>query len=131
MACQAPIRARKGPEIIDTALFNNMEQYRRSRMSEKGPEADIQPRPFNVAEVPATDITDAGKRLQKGRRARSAVCARNRGRPSNRLFAANGASLVQTRFEPRSFVAACQARGIGALRSAVGGGQSGARDRPI
>ena len=53
------------------------------------------------------------------------------GRPSNRLFAANGVSLVQTRFEPRSFVAACQARGIGALRSAVGGGQSGARDRPI
>jgi len=86
---------------------------------------------INVCLVPKTDIADAGKCLQKGRSARSAVCARNSGRPPNRLFATNGASLVQTRFEPRSFVAACLARGIGALRSVVGGGQSGARDRPI
>lgn len=87
--------------------------------------------PIHVRFVPKTDIADAGKCLQKGRRARSAGCARNSGRPPNRLSTANGASLVQTRFKPRSFVAACLARGIGALRSAVGGGHSGARDRPI
>ncbi len=81
--------------------------------------------------MPRPDIADAGKRLQKGRRVRSAVCARNGERPPNRLSAANAASLVQTWFEPRSFVAVRLARGIGALRSAVGVGQSGACDQPI